>query len=238
MCIRGLVENLARGRPQWTVLSYYGAAMTALTDVPCRVVSRSAPAVVIMVMPQPPLDPPVADQAPQAEVLTGYDQEHLVTYLRLLDADTEGADWTEVARIVLHIDPSREPERARRAWESHLARAGSNMPTTPDWRNAAAYTYLQELSRAELAWEFLRRNPTYNRDFRATARRTLDGHLAGETYRDIARVLFGATRIPAGPAWKTHDLRDRTIRLVRTGLHLMRGGYLDLLRYPLRRGGS
>ena len=28
---------------------------------------------VTMVMPQPPLDPPVADQAPEAEVLTGYD---------------------------------------------------------------------------------------------------------------------------------------------------------------------
>jgi len=24
---------------------------------------------------------------------------------------------------VLHIDPKQEPERARRAWESHLARA-------------------------------------------------------------------------------------------------------------------
>jgi hypothetical protein len=35
-----------------------------------------------------------------------------VTYLRLLDADAEGADWREVARIVLHIDPDREPERA------------------------------------------------------------------------------------------------------------------------------
>jgi hypothetical protein len=28
-----------------------------------------------------------------------------------------------VASVVLHIDPSREPERARRAWETHLARA-------------------------------------------------------------------------------------------------------------------
>ena len=26
-------------------------------------------------------------------------------------------------RIVLHIDPSREPQRARRSWASHLARA-------------------------------------------------------------------------------------------------------------------
>jgi hypothetical protein len=76
-----------------------------------------------MIMPNPPLDPPVADQAPTTGDLTGYDQEHLVTYLRLLDADAEGADWAEVARIVLHIDPSDEPERARRAFESHLARA-------------------------------------------------------------------------------------------------------------------
>ena len=75
------------------------------------------------IMPKPPLDPPVADLAPTAVDLTGYDQEHLVTYLRLLDADAEGADWTEVARIVLHIDPFQEPDRARRAFDSHLARA-------------------------------------------------------------------------------------------------------------------
>jgi uncharacterized protein (DUF736 family) len=47
----------------------------------------------------------------------------LVTYLRLLDADAEGADWREVARVVLHIDPDREPDRARHAFDSHLARA-------------------------------------------------------------------------------------------------------------------
>jgi hypothetical protein len=41
----------------------------------------------------------------------------LVTYLRFLDADADGADWDEVAFVVLHIDPIREPERARRAWE-------------------------------------------------------------------------------------------------------------------------
>jgi hypothetical protein len=89
-----------------------------------------------MIMPQPPLDPPVADQAPDSDILTGYDHEHLVTYLRLLDADAEGADWAEVARIVLHIDPSREPERARRAWESHLARAR--------WMTKHGYRHLLE----------------------------------------------------------------------------------------------
>jgi hypothetical protein len=73
--------------------------------------------------PKPPLDPDVADEAPAVGVLTAYDHEHHVTYLRLLDAEADGADWTEVARIVLHIDPTSEPARARRAWDSHLARA-------------------------------------------------------------------------------------------------------------------
>lgn len=74
-------------------------------------------------MVRPPLDPPVADQAPHSATLTGYDQEHLITYLRLLDAEADGADWAEVSSVVLHIDPIREPERARAAWETHLDRA-------------------------------------------------------------------------------------------------------------------
>ena len=71
-----------------------------------------------MVKPHPPLDPPVADQAPLADEFTGYDYEHLVTYLRLLDAEADGAEWAEVTRIVLHIDASDEPERARRAFRA------------------------------------------------------------------------------------------------------------------------
>jgi hypothetical protein len=74
-------------------------------------------------MKPPPLDPDVADTAPSSAGLTAYDEEHFVTYLRLLDADAEGADWRDVARIVLHLDPDREPERARKAFESHLSRA-------------------------------------------------------------------------------------------------------------------
>lgn len=65
--------------------------------------------------------------------------------------------------------------------------------------------------------------------------RALDGHHEGEQYRAIAKGLFGRARVPTGSAWKTHDLRDRTIRLVRTGLALMRGGYRNLLRLPRRR---
>lgn len=74
-------------------------------------------------MTKPPLDPDVADAAPSDRVLTVYDEQHVVTYTRLLQAESEGADWREVARIVLHIDPEREPDRARNAYLSHLARA-------------------------------------------------------------------------------------------------------------------
>ncbi|MDE2167512.1 MAG: DUF2285 domain-containing protein [Alphaproteobacteria bacterium] len=69
------------------------------------------------------LDPEVADDVPWSEDITPYDEEHFVTYLRLLDADAEHADWREVARIVLHRDVAAEPERARHCWEVHLARA-------------------------------------------------------------------------------------------------------------------
>jgi len=85
-------------------------------------------------MRQPPLDPDVDDLAPAGSALTVYDEEHIVTYLRMLDADAEDADWREVSRIVLHIDPEREPDRARRAFESHLARA--------KWATAVGYRHL------------------------------------------------------------------------------------------------
>lgn len=70
-----------------------------------------------------PRDPNIADTAPSDAMPTSYDQEHLIIYLRLLGAEADGAEWQEVARIVLHIDPGTEPERARRAFDSHLARA-------------------------------------------------------------------------------------------------------------------
>ena len=74
-------------------------------------------------MQKPALDPDVADTAPSDAVLILYDEEHIITYLRMLDAHPVGADWREVARIVLHLDPDREPDRARKAFDSHLARA-------------------------------------------------------------------------------------------------------------------
>jgi hypothetical protein len=36
-------------------------------------------------------------------------------------------------------------------------------------------------------------------------------------------------------SWKNHDLRSHIIRLVKTGIGLMRGGYRALLRPPSRK---
>jgi hypothetical protein len=41
-------------------------------------------------MQKPTLIPDVADAAPSDSVLTAYDEEHVITYLRLLDADAVG----------------------------------------------------------------------------------------------------------------------------------------------------
>lgn len=69
------------------------------------------------------LDPDVDDIAPTGGEITAYDERHFVTYLRLLDAKAEDADWKEVARIVLHRDPQTEELRTYRCWQSHLERA-------------------------------------------------------------------------------------------------------------------
>ena len=48
----------------------------------------------------------------------------------------------------------------------------------------------------------------------------------------LAAGLFGADRVPAGAAWKSHDLRSRTMRLVADATALMRGGYRELAGLP------
>jgi hypothetical protein len=49
--------------------------------------------------------------------------EHARDEDSMLNADAAGADWRDVAREVLHLDPEQESNRARRAFDSHLSRA-------------------------------------------------------------------------------------------------------------------
>lgn len=63
------------------------------------------------------------DQPPTDARLTDYDRAHLATYLRLLDAESEGAPWEEVAEIIFGIDPKTDQLRAEAVYQNHLARA-------------------------------------------------------------------------------------------------------------------
>ena len=67
--------------------------------------------------------PAFKDRPPESDKLTKYDERHLVTYLRLLDAAAEGADWREAISIIFHLDPEQNPTRARTIYDRHLARA-------------------------------------------------------------------------------------------------------------------
>jgi hypothetical protein len=68
--------------------------------------------------------PHVADTAPNEPFLTGYDEQHLVIYLRLLDAESEGADWRKVAKIVLKMIRTKSP--------SGLSVSGRAISPAPD----------------------------------------------------------------------------------------------------------
>jgi hypothetical protein len=80
--------------------------------------------------------PAFEDRPPDGLRVTSYDERHLATYIRLLDADAEGADWREVVAIIFGLDPSLDPDRARIVHDSHLARAR--------WMTEVGFQYLLE----------------------------------------------------------------------------------------------
>lgn len=63
----------------------------------------------------------------------------------------------------------------------------------------------------------------------ALALRASDARTDGATYREIAEVLLPAHRISERD-WGTHEVRNRIIRLVKTGFAMVQGGYRTLLR--------
>ena len=61
----------------------------------------------------------------------------------------------------------------------------------------------------------------------------VDGSTNGASYREIANVIFGTSRV-AADHWKTSALRDSTIDLVKDGISMIAGGYRKLLRHRRR----
>ena len=63
------------------------------------------------------------DQPPGGAALTAYDRTHLKLYARLLDAEAQGADWREVAKVLFDLEADRDEPRARQVYDAHLERA-------------------------------------------------------------------------------------------------------------------
>lgn len=117
---------------------------------------------------------------------------------------------TEPDRNVVYAPllPFDDAFEARAHAATRLWRTLTGRPAGPDFRPLSAQKYARLLLSLQ----------------------ALDGHRHGADYRQVAIALFGLGRIADHP-WKTSSVRDATIRLVRTGVQMMNGGYLDLLRF-------
>lgn len=62
--------------------------------------------------------------------------------------------------------------------------------------------------------------------------RALDGRAAGASYRKLAEALLGFRGRKAD--WENDPRKNQVRRLVADGRYYVRGGYRDLLRYPIR----
>lgn len=74
--------------------------------------------------------------------------------------------------------------------------------------------------------------PDQLRQFHTFSLRALDARLAGESYRGIAEALLGFRGDKTD--WESDPRKNKARRLVAAGLHMMRGGYRDLLHYPIK----
>ena len=63
------------------------------------------------------------DEPPSSATPTAYDAANVKLYLRLLDAEAQGASWADIVETIFGISVNAEPERAERVHRSHLARA-------------------------------------------------------------------------------------------------------------------
>jgi hypothetical protein len=59
------------------------------------------------------------------------------------------------------------------------------MSEDESWRSESAYSYIDELSPGDLAWEFLRRNPDYRKAYQDLV---ATGRLTEEIARDFANT--------------------------------------------------
>jgi hypothetical protein len=64
------------------------------------------------------------------------------------------------------------------------------LPDASHWRSAARYAHIENLSASDLAWEWLRRNEAYNKDFEAYCADGSDKAALSETIQRRWGVRF------------------------------------------------
>ncbi|WP_239015784.1 DUF2285 domain-containing protein [Novacetimonas hansenii] len=74
--------------------------------------------------------------------------------------------------------------------------------------------------------------PQQTRDRHILMLRAFDGRASGASYRKLAEALLGFEGRKA--AWDNDPRKNQVRRLVADGRYYVRGGYRDLLRYPIR----
>jgi hypothetical protein len=63
------------------------------------------------------------DAPPQSDTITDYDRSNFTAYLLLLDCAAAGGDWREAMVQLIGDGVDADPVRARRIYDTHLARA-------------------------------------------------------------------------------------------------------------------
>src|SRR3546814_14630164 len=77
-------------------------------------------------------------------------------------------------------------------------------PDTSRWRSSSTYDYLDDLIPSDLAWEWLRRNTGYQRDYSEIERRPRDArHLT-----NLARLRWGV-RFACSPRFRSRSEEPR-----------------------------
>jgi hypothetical protein len=67
--------------------------------------------------------PPLLDAPPESDQLTDYDRTHLTTYPFLLDWSAGRGDWRKATEQLFGEEIAADPFRAKKAYDTHLARA-------------------------------------------------------------------------------------------------------------------
>uniref|UniRef100_UPI0038D1E7E9 DUF2285 domain-containing protein n=1 Tax=Gluconobacter japonicus TaxID=376620 RepID=UPI0038D1E7E9 len=166
----------------------------------------------------------------------------------LADADDPAAMPTNLAELPDLVARLDDGEAWHGFWRSNASAHQVWLPTRPVDESVAYVVILPLDKLLELRAEAVLRLwralvgrpegrwahdfPQQTRDRHILILRAVDGRAAGASYRKLAEVLLGFRGRKAD--WENDPRKNQIRRLVADGRYYVRGGYRDLLCYPIR----